>query len=65
MLVGHGTWTRPGMVGAIALLTFGVALVCSAFVGRARGLIAIGAIIAVPVLIGTAIDGRWGDWRSD
>lgn len=65
LLVGHGRWTHPGMVGAIALLAFGAALVCSAFVGRARGLIALGVLIAVPVMIGTAVDGRWGDWRSE
>jgi len=65
LLVGHGRWTHPGTVGAFALLAFGAALVCSAFVGRARGLIAIGVLIAVPVMIGTAVDGRWGDWRSE
>ena len=64
LLVGHGTWTRPAVIGSIALLIVGAALVCSAFVGRARGLIAVGLLVAVPVVIGTTVDGRWGDWRS-
>jgi phage shock protein PspC (stress-responsive transcriptional regulator) len=60
---GHG-WARPGVVAAISLCVIGVALGLSAFFGRARGLIALGIVVAVPLLIGVAIGPRWDDWQN-
>ena len=63
LMVGPARWTQPAVVWSIVLGVIGVTLVVSAFIGRARGLIAIGVLVAVPLMIGTVVDGRWGDWR--
>lgn len=63
LLLGPARWTDPSILGSIVLGLMALALLVSAFIGRARGLIAIGVLVAVPLMIGTAVDGRWGDWR--
>jgi hypothetical protein len=55
---------RPGVVAAVALCVIGAVLILSSVIGRAGGLVAVGVLVAVPLLIGLAAGGRWGDWRN-
>jgi phage shock protein PspC (stress-responsive transcriptional regulator) len=60
---GHG-WARPGVVAALAVCIIGAALIVSAVIGRARGLIAVGILMAVPLLVGMAVGPHWSDWHN-
>lgn len=62
VLHGGTGWSRPEIVAATSLCLMGAALVVSAFVGRARALIPLGLILAVPVLFTATIGPHWADW---
>jgi len=51
------------VVAAIGLCIVGGVLLVSSIIGRARGLIVIGLLIAVPLVIGLSVGSKnWGDW---
>jgi phage shock protein PspC (stress-responsive transcriptional regulator) len=55
---------RPGVVAAVALCVIGAVLILSSVVGRAGGLVAVGVLVAVPLLVGLAVGPKWNDWRN-
>jgi phage shock protein PspC (stress-responsive transcriptional regulator) len=55
---------RPGVVAAVALCVIGAVLILSSVVGRAGGLVAVGVLVALPLLVVLAAGPKWNDWRN-
>ncbi len=64
VICGGRGWARPGVVAAIALAVIGVALVLSAFLGRARGLIPLGFLVGAFLLVGVSLGPHWDEWNN-
>lgn len=62
VLAGGTGWARPSVVAALSLCVIGAVLMLSALVGRARALIPVGFLVAVPLVVGVSAGDRWTEW---